>query len=129
MLRGSETILLVEDEEAVRVFAVSVLKRQGYEVLEAHNGLQAIELLERTDANVKMLVTDVVMPEMGGPELVARLRELHPTLPVLYMSGYAERAIVHNGLVKSKQAFLQKPFTPIVLARKVREVLDKAARV
>jgi CheY-like chemotaxis protein len=64
---------------------------------------------------------------MGGPELVERLRKLYPTLPVLYMSGYAERAIVHNGLVKSKQAFLQKPFTPIVLARRVREVLDKAA--
>jgi PAS domain S-box-containing protein len=126
LLRGRETILLVEDEEAVRVFAANVLRRQGYEVLEAHNGRQAIELLERTDASVRLLVTDVVMPEMGGPELVARLHELHSTLPVLYMSGYAERAVVHNGLVKSKQAFLQKPFTPIVLARKVREVLDKS---
>jgi CheY-like chemotaxis protein len=67
------------------------------------------------------------MPEMGGPALVARLRELRPSLPVLYMSGYAERAVVHNGLVKSKQAFLQKPFTPLVLAHKVREVLDKVA--
>ncbi|MEP7052516.1 MAG: ATP-binding protein [Pseudomonadota bacterium] len=127
LLRGSETILLVEDEEAVRVFAASVLRRQGYVVLEAHNGLQALELLERTEAAVCLLVTDVVMPEMGGPALVARLRELRPTLPVLYMSGYAERAVVHNGLVKSKQAFLQKPFTPIVLARKIREVLDKGA--
>jgi PAS domain S-box-containing protein len=126
LLRGSETILLVEDEEAVRVFAASVLRRQGYEVLEAHNGRHAIELLERTGARVRLIVSDVVMPEMGGPALVARLRDLHPTLPVLYMSGYAERAVVHNGLVKAKQAFLQKPFTPIVLARKVREVLDKA---
>jgi PAS domain S-box-containing protein len=125
LLRGSETILLVEDEEAVRLFAANVLRRQGYEVLEAHNGLRAVELLERTESNVRLLLTDVVMPEMGGPELVARLRDLHPTLPVLYMSGYAERAVVHNGLVKSKQAFLPKPFTPIVLARKVREVLDK----
>jgi PAS domain S-box-containing protein len=127
LLRGSETILLVEDEEAVRVFAANVLRRQGYQVLEAHNGVQAIELLERTDASVRLLVTDVVMPEMGGPALVARLRDLHPQLSILYMSGYAERAVVHNGLVKSKQAFLQKPFTPIVLARKVREVLDKPA--
>jgi two-component system, cell cycle sensor histidine kinase and response regulator CckA len=125
LLRGSETILLVEDEEAVRVFAANVLRRQGYEVLEAHNGLVALELLQHTGARVRLLVTDVVMPEMGGPALVARLRELHPTLPVLYMSGYAERAVVHNGLVKSKQAFLPKPFTPIVLAHKVREVLDK----
>jgi PAS domain S-box-containing protein len=126
LLRGSETVLLVEDEEAVRLFAASVLRRQGYEVLEAHNGLHAIELLERTESKVRLIVTDVVMPEMGGPALVAKLQGLHPELPVLYMSGYAERAVVHNGLVKSKQAFLQKPFTPIVLARKVREVLDRA---
>jgi CheY-like chemotaxis protein/two-component sensor histidine kinase len=126
LLRGSETILLVEDEAAVRIFAASVLRRQGYEVLEAHNGLEALELLQSTKAGVQLLVTDVVMPQMGGPELVARLRDLSATLPILYMSGYAERAVVHNGLVKSKQAFLQKPFTPIVLARKVREVLDKA---
>jgi two-component system, cell cycle sensor histidine kinase and response regulator CckA len=126
LLRGSETILLVEDEEAVRLFAANVLRRQGYEVLEAHNGLHAIELLERTESKVRLIVTDVVMPEMGGPALVAKLHDLHPELPVLYMSGYAERAVVHNGLVKSKQAFLQKPFTPIVLARKVREVLDRA---
>jgi CheY-like chemotaxis protein len=126
LLRGSETILLVEDEEAVRSFVASVLRRQGYEVLEAHNGLQAIELL-RKEARVRLLLTDVVMPEMGGPELVARLRDLDLTLPVLYMSGYAERAVVHNGLVKSKQPFLQKPFTPIALARKIREVLDKTA--
>jgi PAS domain S-box-containing protein len=126
LLRGSETILLVEDEEAVRTFAANVLRRQGYEVLEAHHGLHALELLKRAESSVQLLVTDVVMPEMGGPALVARLRDVHPTLPVLYMSGYAERAIVHNGLVKSKQAFLPKPFTPIVLARKVREVLDKA---
>jgi CheY-like chemotaxis protein len=126
LLRGSETILLVEDEEAVRLFAASVLKRQGYEVLEAHHGLHAIELLERTESKVRLIVTDVVMPEMGGPALVAKLHDRLPELPVLYMSGYAERAVVHNGLVKSKQAFLQKPFTPIVLARKVREVLDRA---
>jgi PAS domain S-box-containing protein len=126
LLRGSETILLVEDEDAVRAFAANVLRRQGYEVLEAHNGLEAIEVLQRSQSSVRLLVTDVVMPEMGGPALVARLRELHPALPVLYMSGYAERAVVHNGLVKSKQPFLPKPFTPIVLARKVREVLDKS---
>jgi PAS domain S-box-containing protein len=126
LLRGSETVLLVEDEEAVRVFAANVLRRQGYQVLEAHNGRHAIELLQGTDAHVRLLLTDVVMPEMGGPELVARLRDLYPTLPVLYMSGYAERAVVHNGLVKSKQAFLQKPFTPIVLARRIREILDKS---
>ena len=126
LLRGSETILLVEDEEAVRVFAASVLRRQGYEVLEAQHGLEALELLESSGSRVSLLLTDVVMPEMGGPALVARLRDLRPKLPVLYMSGYAERAVVHNGLVKSKQAFLQKPFTPILLARKVREVLDKS---
>jgi PAS domain S-box-containing protein len=127
LLRGNETILLVEDEEAVRIFAASVLRRQGYEVIEAQHGLHALELLERSEVRVRLLITDVVMPEMGGPALVARLRDLHPTLPVLYMSGYAERAVVHNGLVKSKQAFLQKPFPPIVLARKVREVLDQTA--
>jgi PAS domain S-box-containing protein len=127
LLRGNETILLVEDEEAVRIFAASVLRRQGYEVIEAQNGVEALDVLERTHGSVRLLLTDVVMPEMGGPALVARLRDLYPTLPVLYMSGYAERAVVHNGLVKSKQAFLQKPFTPIVLARKVREVLDSVA--
>jgi len=127
LLRGNETVLLVEDEEAVRIFAASVLRRQGYEVIEAHNGVEALELLQRAHGRVQLLLTDVVMPEMGGPALVARLRDQYPTLPVLYMSGYAERAVVHNGLVKSKQAFLQKPFTPIVLARKVREVLDRVA--
>ena len=125
-LSGHETVLLVEDEEPVRTFIASVLKRHGYFVLEARNGVHAIEVFKRAQRKIDLVVTDVVMPEMGGPALIAQLRALEPSLAVLYMSGYAEQAVVHNGIVKSRQSFLHKPFSPLDFSRKIREVLNTA---
>jgi PAS domain S-box-containing protein len=125
-LSGTETVLLVEDEEPVRSFVASVLKRHGYVVLEARNGVHAIDVFKRGKQKVDLVVTDVVMPEMGGPALIAQLRALEPSLAVLYISGYAEQAVVHNGIVKSRQSFLHKPFSPLDFSRKVREVLNTA---
>jgi two-component system cell cycle sensor histidine kinase/response regulator CckA len=125
-LGGAEAILLVEDEEAVRHFAARVLEKLGYVVLEARNGAEAIQAFQRAKGAVDLLITDVVMPVMGGQALATRLREKQGMLTVLYMSGYAEHAVAHNGIVKSRQDFLHKPFSPLQLARKTREVLDKA---
>ena len=122
--RGSETILLAEDEEAVRSFARGLLESRGYEVLEAKGAHEALEVGERHKKHIHLLLTDVVMPQMSGPELVKHLAPLHPETKVLYMSGYTDHAVVHHGLLDPSTAFLQKPFTPDALARKLREVLD-----
>ncbi|MEP7052086.1 MAG: ATP-binding protein [Pseudomonadota bacterium] len=126
LLNGNETVLLVEDEESVRNFIAGVLKRHGYVVLEARNGVHALDVFKRAKCKIDLMVTDVVMPEMGGPALTAHLRALEPSLAVLYVSGYAEQAVIHNGIVKSRQSFLHKPFGPLEFARKVREVLNTA---
>jgi two-component system, cell cycle sensor histidine kinase and response regulator CckA len=122
-LRGSETILVVEDEERVRSLACTILRRYGYEVLEAQSGGDALIACEQHKAPIALLLADVVMPRMSGPQLAARLVSLRPEMKVLLMSGYTNGAPSLHGLEDSVTGFLQKPITPEVLARSVREVL------
>ncbi|MCX7913908.1 MAG: MEDS domain-containing protein [Thermodesulfovibrionales bacterium] len=122
--RGGETILVVEDEEAVRQFAVIALQRQGYKVLSASNGDEALLLSKNFNDLVNLVLTDVVMPGMSGRKLVERLKELYPEIKALYMSGYTDNAIVHQGILDAHINFIQKPFTVERLVKKVREVLD-----
>ncbi|NLE75814.1 MAG: response regulator, partial [Chloroflexi bacterium] len=121
---GTETVLLVEDEPLVRAMAKRILLGQGYTVLEASNGDEAIWLAQEHLGEIHLLLTDVVMPGMSGKELSWRLQTLRPTLRILYISGYASNAIVHGGVLDQGTEFLQKPFTISTLAHKVREVLE-----
>jgi two-component system cell cycle sensor histidine kinase/response regulator CckA len=121
---GSETILLVEDDAAVRHLAKEILQMHGYTVLEAPGGEEALQLIEGYSGHIHLMLTDVVMPRMSGPELAARAAPLRPQMKVLYMSGYSENAIAHHGILHPGTHFLPKPFTPEALALKVREVLD-----
>jgi CheY-like chemotaxis protein len=124
VLRGTETALLVEDELAVRVFAARGLREAGYTVLEAGHGVEALHFVQEYSGTIQMLLTDVVLPQMGGKALAEHLMIRYPALKVLYMSGYADDAIVHHGQLEMGLAFLHKPFSPGALLRKVREVLD-----
>jgi two-component system cell cycle sensor histidine kinase/response regulator CckA len=124
MPRGSETILLVEDEDVVRGLARKILEHAGYRVLEASRGEEAVRLCLERAGPIDLLLTDVVMPETSGREVADRLTELLPGLRVLFMSGYTDEAIVHHGVLDSNVEFIQKPFNPAALAMKVREVLD-----
>ncbi len=119
-----ETILLVEDEDTVRDLARDVLGARGYTVVEARDAAEALELCERHRGQIHLLLTDVVMPGITGRDLADRLAVLRPAIKVLYMSGYTDNAVVHHGVLDPGTEFLQKPFTPGVLAQKVREVLD-----
>jgi PAS domain S-box-containing protein len=121
---GSETLLVVEDEEMVRNLAVRVLKGVGYTVLGAQDGLEALAIVREHDAPIHLMVTDVVMPGMSGPQLASQLLTFRPGMRVLYVSGYTDNAIVHHGVLDAGLHFLQKPFTPDGLLRKVRETLD-----
>ncbi|MDQ3224642.1 MAG: response regulator, partial [Gemmatimonadota bacterium] len=123
--RGSETILLVEDEPAVRNVAIRVLMNQGYFVLAACNGEEALALAEKVGGVIDLVLTDVVMPDVGGPELVACLLDRWPGMRAVYMSGYAEGDKVRMGIQDSKTALLQKPFSADSLILTVREVLDQ----
>jgi CheY-like chemotaxis protein len=123
-MTGAETILLVEDEARVRKLIVDVLTSRGYRVLEATRGEEALRLSKQHDGAIDLMVVDVVMPEISGPELVRQIAPIRPGTNVLYISGYTDEAIVHHGIPESGAAFLQKPFLPDALARKVREVLD-----
>jgi CheY-like chemotaxis protein len=122
--KATETVLLVEDAEMVRNLAKEVLETSGYRVLDAANGRDALLICEQSTEVIHLLLTDVVMPEMSGRELVGRLAPLYPNIRVLYMSGYTEDAIVHHGVLKEGINFIEKPFTPDSLALKVREVLE-----
>jgi len=124
-LSGAETILLVEDEPRVRKLIAGVLTSRGYTVVEATRGAEAVKLCRERKGKIDLAVVDVVMPEMSGPDLVKLLRPLCRGLRVLFISGYTDEAIVHHGIQQSGAAFLQKPFLPDVLTRKVREVLDQ----
>jgi two-component system, cell cycle sensor histidine kinase and response regulator CckA len=115
---------VAEDEEAVRHLARRVLESRGYTVLVAANGPEALRLAERQEGLIHLLITDVVMPEMGGRELAQRLVAPRPAMKILFVSGYTDAAIMQQGVLTPGAAFLQKPFTPDSLARKVRDVLD-----
>jgi PAS domain S-box-containing protein len=126
LLRGSETILLTEDEPSLRSMARHVLSECGYTVLEAADGHQALEICRGRSAPIDLLVTDVVMPKMGGSELADQVTAIHPTAKVLFISGYTDNTFLRDGVRHDQVWYLQKPFMPAALARKVREVLDAA---
>lgn len=124
-LRGDETVLLAEDEEAVRSLVQLALEGQGYTVLTATSGLEAVSVLRAAPERVDLLVTDVIMPEVSGPELANLAREICPGLRVLYMSGYTDDALDRHGLQGTTDQFIQKPFTPLIILRRIREILDR----
>jgi two-component system cell cycle sensor histidine kinase/response regulator CckA len=123
--QGTETILLVEDEKAVRELVAEMLRQEGYAVLAAADPLEAIEIGGRHPGAIEMLLTDVVMPKMSGRQLAGRLLPLRPDIKVVYLSGYTENAIVHHGVLEPDVEFLAKPFSQQALAHKIREVLDR----
>ncbi len=125
--RGAGTVLLVEDEDMVRGLVRETLELAGYEVLEARHGKEALTVCDQHPGPIHLMVTDVVMPEMGGPELVKHLPARRSGMKVLFLSGHAQAAFDHPGLTSTKAAFLQKPFALDAFTRKVRDVLDEAA--
>jgi CheY-like chemotaxis protein len=127
--RGTETVLLVEDEPTVRVLSARILREHGYTVLEAQNGEDALRLASAYETGpIHLLVTDVVMPQMGGEALVAKFRAARPTTRVLFTSGYADGETFRTNVLGNGVAFIEKPFSPATLARKVRETLDTDLR-
>ncbi|HEX2736106.1 MAG TPA: response regulator [Polyangiaceae bacterium] len=127
-LRGSETILVVEDQDEVRMVTLDILRRFGYCVLEAGNAGEAITHCANLSQPIHLLLTDVVMPQINGRELAAKLSQMRPDMKILYMSGYAENAIIQDGVLGADIAYLQKPLVPDALGRRVREVLDAEPR-
>jgi len=123
--RGSETILLAEDDDQLRELAALILTARGYRVLSAGNIEEVDAICKRERAKIDLLLTDVVMPRMSGTEIAVRVAQRRPGIRILYMSGYTADATVHHGVLEHGVAFLQKPFTPALLAAKVREVLDQ----
>ena len=122
--RGAETVLLVEDEESVRQIANEILTMNGYRVLQASHGNEALNVSLQHEGVIDLMVTDVVMPVMGGPELARKLALTRPEMRVLYMSGYTDDAIVHHGVLLEGTAFVQKPFTAEAFSRKLREAIS-----
>ena len=123
-LRGTETILVAEDEEALRLLICEALQQYGYNVLEAADGQDAVRLSERYALPIHLLIADVVMPQMSGRKLAERITAARPGVGVLYISGYTDEAIVRHGVLDPNTAFLQKPFSPGTLARRVRLLLS-----
>lgn len=126
---ATETILLVEDEEMVRNLTLNILEDRGYQVLAARNGDEALEISSSHPGPIDMMITDVVMPRMNGRQIAESINSLRPDIPVLYMSGYTDEAIVHHGVIEPGTNFLEKPFTTEGLASKVRDVLAKSQRL
>ena len=124
LVRGTETVLLVEDEESLNKLTGEMLQESGYRVLKASNGVEALEISQRYEGTIHLLLTDVVMPKMGGPALAKQLAVLRPEMKLLYMSGYTRNALVTQELAESGSGLLQKPFTRDTLTRKAREILD-----
>ncbi|HSK18514.1 MAG TPA: PAS domain S-box protein [Longimicrobiales bacterium] len=124
--RGSETILLVEDEKSVRDLARRILERRGYNVIAASDGGEAIELVEREEQPIHLLLTDVIMPGLNGQDVALRVRALRPDIRVLFMSGYNEEAVLRHGVLAAGAAFIEKPFSPPVLLERVRGILSEA---
>src|SRR6185503_11392449 len=121
---GAETILLVEDDVEVRQVATRILRRNGYQVLEAENGAEALKLCESQEEPVDLIVTDIVMPEMGGSELAKKIREKQPDARILFTSGYTEDTALRQRFLQPGEAFIEKPFTPALLAQKARDLLS-----
>jgi NO-binding membrane sensor protein with MHYT domain/nitrogen-specific signal transduction histidine kinase/CheY-like chemotaxis protein len=126
-LRGDETVLVVEDEDAVREFAARALRQYGYSVLVAGRPQEALLIAAEHPGTIDLVLADVIMPRTSGPGLMTKLRELRPTARVVFMSGFTENALGHHGVLESSYPFLQKPFSPEVLARKIREALTHGA--
>jgi hypothetical protein len=124
--RGTETILLVEDDEMVRALVRQALVREGYKVLDASDPLDAQRISAQYRGRIQLLITDVVMPKVSGRELASRISQLRPNMKILYMSGYTDGAVLNSGILENEVAFLQKPFSPDALTGKVREVLESA---
>jgi CheY-like chemotaxis protein len=122
---GREVVLLVEDEEGVRRLTQDLLERLGYRVLAAAGSVEALKMAAEQQGGIDLLLTDVVMPQMSGPQVAEALLPLHAGLKVLYVSGYADDAVVRHGVLEAGMAFLQKPFTTAALAAKVRQVLEQ----
>jgi CheY-like chemotaxis protein len=122
---GNETILLVEDEDAVRNLARQILESCGYRVVEAKNGIEALSVYQKSGSEIDLLITDVVMPKMGGRELSEHLTKINPQIRHLYMSGYTDDAIIRHGMISENLNFIQKPFTFEAFAQKVRHLLDE----
>jgi two-component system cell cycle sensor histidine kinase/response regulator CckA len=125
---GTETILLVEDEDPVRVLAQRALLSLGYTVLVAEDGKRALEQIAGHEGEIHLLLTDVVMPGMSGVELFDRVQQLRPEINVLYMSGYTDEAALRRGVIEPGRSLLHKPFTFAALAERIRKVLDRSHR-
>ncbi|MGC2390327.1 MAG: response regulator, partial [Candidatus Acidiferrum sp.] len=122
--KGSETILLVEDEEAVRELASRILSAKGYSVVAAKSTHEAEQFIAKHPGRIHLLLTDIIMPGVSGRELAKRITARHPKTRVLYMSGYTDNVLAQGGVLEAGLSFLQKPFTPGALIQKVRDVLD-----
>ncbi|MCK6440896.1 MAG: response regulator, partial [Planctomycetes bacterium] len=123
MPMGTETILLVEDEEGVRKLVSRTLRKKGYTVLEATNGEDALVVAGKHDSTIQLVLSDVVMPKMSGPDLAQKFHETRPATKFVFMSGYTEHAIIRHGMIDGGIAFLNKPCPPDELLKKIREVL------
>jgi CheY-like chemotaxis protein len=126
-VKGAGTVLLVEDEPALRVLAVESLNKLGYTVLQAGNGLEALAVVEQHPAKIDVVIADIVMPRMGGPELIEKLRAKRDDFAVIFMTGYTEASVLENARIGSDAVLLHKPFSVDVLAAKINELQQKAS--